>query len=152
MSERDERPIRDRCNAYRDAFKLANGHPPAEVRYARGYYYINGVARRAGEVDEMTAVLRKRYELANKEYPALAAKLGGGWAVDTKLGGVRKGVVRVWRDESRGGRYMAEFANCVVHATGDAWQPEAAVAKALSAARRYADLTLSDIAVVEVGL
>lgn len=138
---------RKRMNAYSDAYEQANGCTPVIV-WERGYYRVNGVRRTRKEVDDMTAVLRKR--VANQAlYPALAARLGEGWAVDAKNGGVRKGMVRVWQFHDTTGRYGAEFNNCVVSTKADARTPENAVAKVLSGARRYAELTLEDIGKVE---
>lgn len=85
-------------------------------------------------------------------YDELAKRLGDGWAIDEKKGGVRKGMVRVWCYHMTTGRYGAQFDNCVYRTSSDAATPEEAVRKVLLDARRLARLTLEDIEKVQPGL
>lgn len=122
-----------RCADYREAYEAANEKPPAEVRFDRGYYHINGVRRAAREVDDMIAVLRRRVangKAVEARMQGVARELGPGWTFKPVYGTHQEPVAsKGWATVYMNGRgYRAQFADGYTTVTETGASPRQAVA------------------------
>lgn len=121
-----------RCVDYRAAYQAANGKP-ATVTYERGYYVVNGVKRRAAEVDEMIPNLRRRVQNGHDQIDRMqrvARELGAGWEFKAEYGRDKEPVAQKgWATVYMNGRgYKAQFANGYTTVTDTGASPGQAVA------------------------